>query len=131
MSRMEGIDGLFNGCNGCNGWQFGNGLFNGCNGWKGSTAGESAIKNVLTVWAVAISLLLPVFTFANHSEESHDKFYYCPFGRFPITGKYQLVKFISACILIVLADCIKAYPKKYILCYSHIPSKINRILLKS
>ncbi|MEG3919490.1 MULTISPECIES: hypothetical protein [unclassified Microcoleus] len=68
-------NGLFNGCNGCNGWQFGNGLFNGCNGcngWKESTAGESAIKNVLTILAVALSLLLPVFTFANQSEESHD-----------------------------------------------------------
>ncbi|WP_333251174.1 hypothetical protein [Microcoleus sp. Pol7_B2] len=78
-------NGLFNGCNGCNGWKFGNGLFNGCNGWKfgnglfngcngwkESTAGESAIKNVLTVLTVALSLLLPVFTFANHSEQSHD-----------------------------------------------------------
>ena len=65
-------NGLFNGCNG---WKFGNGLFNGCNGcngWKESTAGESAIKNFLTLLAVTLSLLLPVFTFANHSEESHD-----------------------------------------------------------
>ena len=72
-------NGFFNGFfNGCNGWKFGNGFFNGCNGcngcngWKESTAGESAIKNVLTVLAVALSLLLPVFTFANHSEQSHD-----------------------------------------------------------
>jgi hypothetical protein len=50
--------------------------------------------------------------------------------RFPITANNHLVKFISACLLIVLADGIRAYPKKYILCYSPTLRQIYRILVK-
>ncbi|MEG4442399.1 hypothetical protein QUB47_09300 [Microcoleus sp. AT9_B5] len=40
-------------------------------GRRNRPQGRSAIKNVLTVLAVRISLFVPVFAIANYSEQSH------------------------------------------------------------